>query len=55
MSNFLKDMGYNVPNDYGWKDQVKMLAQLLVISAIVTIPMLVILGIAGWMDQMPGL
>ncbi len=49
MKNFMQTMGYNCP-DLGWKAQVKMLAQLVVIGAIMSLPLLLIMVMAGWLE-----
>lgn len=51
MGNFLETMGYNCP-DFGWKTQVKMLAQLVLIGAIMSVPMVVLMALAGWMKTL---
>ena len=51
MGNFLETMGYNCP-DLGWKAQMKMLAQLVVIGAIMSVPMVVLMALAGWMGTL---
>ena len=48
MKNFMQTMGYNCP-DLGWKAQVKMLAQLVVIGAIMSLPLLLIMMMDGWL------
>ena len=47
-------MGYNCP-DLGLKAQLKMLAQIIVIGAIMSIPLLAAMILAGWMDKLSGL
>jgi hypothetical protein len=49
MENFMETMGYNCP-DLGWKAQVKMAAQLVVIGAIMSVPMVAIVALAGWIE-----
>ena len=44
-------MGYNCP-DLGWKAQVKMLAQLVVIGAIISVPMVLLMALAGWFETL---
>ena len=44
-------MGYDCP-ELGWKAQVKMLAQLVVIGAIVSVPMVVLMAVAGWIESL---
>ena len=51
MGNFLETTGYNCP-DFGWKAQVKILAQLVVIGAIMSVPMVVLMALAGWMETL---
>jgi len=51
MENFLQEMGYNCP-DSGWKAQVKMFAQLVVIGAVLSVPMVVLMAIAGWIETL---
>ena len=51
MGNFWETMGYNCP-ELGWKAQVKMLAQLVVIGAIMSVPMVLLMAIAGWMETL---
>ena len=51
MGNFLETIGYN-SHDFGWKAQVKMLAQLVVIGAIMSVPMVVLMALAGWMETL---
>ena len=51
MENFFETMGYNCP-DFGWKTQVKMLAQLVMIGAIMSVPMVVLMALAGWMETL---
>lgn len=50
MTNFMQEMGYNCP-DMGWKAQVKMLAQLVVIGAVMAVPMVAIMALAGWLES----
>lgn len=45
MKDFLEEMG--VESDFGWKTQVKILAQLLVMGAVVVLPLFVIMMLAG--------
>jgi hypothetical protein len=49
MKNFMQTMGYNCP-DLGWKAQVKMLAQLVVIGAFMMVPMVLLMALAGWLE-----
>ena len=51
MGNFSETMGYNCP-DFGWKTQVKILAKLVVIGAIMSVPMVVLMALAGWMEML---
>ncbi len=51
MGNFLESMDYNCP-DFGWKSQVKMLAQLVIIGAIMSMPMMLLMALAGWMETL---
>lgn len=51
MGNFFEVMGYDCP-ELGWKAQVKMLAQLVVIGAIVSVPMVVLMAVAGWIESL---
>lgn len=53
MTNLLQEMGYNCP-DMGWKAQVKMLAQLVVIGAVMAIPMVAIMALTGWLESLCG-
>jgi hypothetical protein len=46
MKDFLEEMGVECP-DFGWKTQVKILAQLLVMGAVVVLPLLGIMMLAG--------
>ena len=51
MGNFLETIGYNSP-DFGWKTQVKMLAQLVIIGAIMSLPMALLMALVGWMETL---
>jgi hypothetical protein len=54
MSEFMKNLGYNFP-EVDWKEQASVLVKLLLIGAAMTIPLLLIMALAGWMDHMSGL
>ena len=49
MENFMQEMGYDCP-DMGWKAQVKMFAQLVVVGAIVALPLMLLMALAGWIE-----
>ena len=51
MENFMESMGYNCP-DTSWKAQVKMLAQLVVIGAVMMVPMVLLMAVAGWLESL---
>ena len=46
MKDFLEEMGVEC-SEFGWKTQVKILAQLLVMGAVVVLPLLGIMMLAG--------
>lgn len=46
MKDFLEEMGVEC-SDFGWKTQVKILSQLLVMGAVVVLPLLGIMMLAG--------
>lgn len=46
MKDFLEEMCVEC-SDFGWKTQVKILAQLLVMGAVVVLPLLGIMMLAG--------
>ena len=54
MKGLFEAMGYNCP-DLGLKAQLKMFAQIILIGAIMSIPLLAALIAAGWMDKLSGL
>ena len=49
MKDFFETMGYNTQNIGDLKSQAKMLAQLLVIGAIMSLPLLLIMVMDGWL------
>jgi hypothetical protein len=55
MSELMKNLGYNFPEKENLKEQASVLVKLLLIGAAMTIPLLLIMALAGWMDRMSGL
>ncbi|MCR5365114.1 MAG: hypothetical protein K6E67_03085 [Prevotella sp.] len=50
MKQFMQVMGYNCPETV--KEQVKTLAQVMVIGAVMAVPIVAIMAIAGWIETM---
>ena len=54
MKEFFKNFGYNFPES-NWKEQVVVFFQLVLLGAMMSIPIIILMCIAGMMDQLSGL
>jgi len=50
MENFMEAMGYGCP-EAGWREQVKLFAQLVVFGAIAFVPMAALMALVGWLER----
>ena len=54
MKEFFKNFGYNFP-EADWKEQLQVLLQLIILGGMMSIPIILLMCLAGWMDQLSGL
>lgn len=54
MKEFFKNFGYEFP-DTDWKEQLQVLFLLIILGGMMSIPIFLLMCLAGWMDQLSGL